>query len=30
MKLLLERGGSGTICETVNHQGHEGTRRKRL
>ena len=22
--------GSGPICETVNHQGHEGTRRKRL
>src|SRR5450759_3150152 len=22
--------GSGPICETVNHKGHEGTRRKRL
>src|ERR1017187_7274706 len=22
--------GSGSICETVNHKGHEGTRRKRL
>ena len=22
--------GSGAVCETVNHQGHEGTRRKDL
>src|SRR6266403_641886 len=23
-------GGSGSVCETANHQGHEGTRRKCL
>ena len=31
-ELLLRTGdyGSGAICEIVNHQGHQGTRRKYL
>ncbi len=26
----MRNSGSGSIVETVNHKGHEGTRRKRL
>src|SRR6266404_8040212 len=30
MEQSAPRGDSGSVCETANHQGHEGTRRKCL
>jgi hypothetical protein len=29
-RVFLWYFGSGAICEIVNHQGHQGTRRKQL